>query len=180
MQSLSAPARGWHIELEAKPDFDEAVQRIYAWYEQQVIDRPPVRFSRHNAEYEATDSVWRPAWRGLRDKWLDEEYQVERFMSQVSTTRYLGETFPVFWPNLGPHVFAALYGCPLEFGDVTSWAMPILNDYGQTVSLDWSHPYLAKLESLTRSRPRAGGWQVHRGLHRPASRPGLGGSPARH
>jgi hypothetical protein len=149
MQSAD-PLTPHHIALESKPDFDEAVQRIYAWYEQQIIDRPPVRFARHNAEYEAVDGVWKPEWHGLKDKWLDEDYQIERFLTQVKGTRYLGETFPVYWPNLGPHVFASLYGCPLQFGDVTTWAAPILHDYDQPLALDWRHPYLAKLESLTR------------------------------
>ena len=28
----------WSLELEKKPDFDQAMQRIYAWYEQEMID----------------------------------------------------------------------------------------------------------------------------------------------
>jgi hypothetical protein len=147
---ISATALPGQIELESKPDCDKALARIYAWYEQGVIDRPPVRFTRHNAEFEAADSLWKNEWRGLKDKWCDEEYQLERFLVQVRATRYLGETFPVFWPNLGPNVLAGLYGCPLEFGDVTSWAMPILTDYTLPLTLDWRHPYLVKLENLTR------------------------------
>jgi len=149
--SSSQPAAPrWSIELEPKPDFDQAVDRIYAWYEQQIIDRPPVRFTRHNAEFEAADSTWKESWRVLKDKWFDEEYQIEYFLNQVRGKHYLGETFPVYWPNLGPNVFAALYGCSLEFADVTSWAMPILSDYDRAVALDWQSEYLRKLESLTR------------------------------
>jgi hypothetical protein len=140
----------WSIELESKPDFNQAVDRVYAWYEQQIIDRPPVRFTRHNAEYEVTDNTWKESWHSLKDKWFDEEYQIESFLSQVRGKHYLGETFPVYWPNLGPNVFAALYGCPLDFAEVTSWAMPILSDYDQAVMLDWQSEYLRKLENLTR------------------------------
>ncbi len=32
-----------------KPDFDMCMARIYAWYEQRIIDRPPVRFLHHNS-----------------------------------------------------------------------------------------------------------------------------------
>ena len=39
----------------------------------------------------------------------------------------------------------------LEFAEVTTWAMPILSDYDQTVALDWQSEYLRKLESLTRA-----------------------------
>jgi hypothetical protein len=138
------------MELESKPDFDRSIDRIYAWYEQQIIDRPPVRFTRHNAEYEAADNTWRENWRDLRDKWFDEEYQIDRFLNQLRGQRYLGETFPIFWPNLGPNVFAALYGSDLKFAEVTSWAMPSLPDYDQKVALDWQSEYLRKLDSLTR------------------------------
>ena len=37
----------WNLELEGKPDFEKAMQRIYAWYNQEMIDRPPIRFSAH-------------------------------------------------------------------------------------------------------------------------------------
>ena len=126
------------------------MKRIYAWYEQAIIDRPPVRFTRHNAEFEDADNIWKPEWRELKDKWFDEEYQLEKFMTQVRGKRYQGETFPVFWPNLGPVVSAAFYDCPIEFGDVTSWSLPLLKDYDQPLTFDWNNPYLKKLESLTR------------------------------
>ena len=105
--------------LKALPDFDQAIDRIYAWYEQQLVDRPPVRFTRHNAEYEAADNTWKDSWRDLKDKWFDEEYQIETFLKQLHGKHYLGETFPIYWPNLGPNVFVALYGSELEFAEVT-------------------------------------------------------------
>ena len=43
----------WSLELEKKPDFDQAMQRIYAWYEQEMIDWPSIRVSAHNTEYSA-------------------------------------------------------------------------------------------------------------------------------
>ena len=35
-----------------KPNFDEAMKRIEAWFLGQVLDRPPVRFHGHNAEFD--------------------------------------------------------------------------------------------------------------------------------
>ncbi len=138
------------LELETKPDFAEAIQRIEAWYHQAIIDRPPVRFTRHNAEYEIIDDADRSRWPNLKARWFDEEYQIERFLRQLQRQRYLGETFPIFWPNLGPNVFAGCYGCHLEFGEVTSWAEPMLADYDQPIAFDWQSEYVAKLDSLTR------------------------------
>ena len=92
----------WDMELESKPDFTDAMKRIYAWYEQAIIDRAPVRFTRHNAEFETSEDIWKPQWRDLKDKWFDEEYQVDKYLRELKGKRVYGETFPVFFPNLGP------------------------------------------------------------------------------
>lgn len=144
-----ADSRRWHLELAGKPDFDAAMARIYAWFEQAVIDRPPVRFSRHNALYEAADAAAQSRYPTVRDWWFDADYQVERFVQQIAGKRYLGETFPIFWPNLGPNVFAGCYGAPLTFGGVTSWAEPSLEEYGQPLTLDWTSAYIRQLEAQT-------------------------------
>ncbi len=78
----------------------------------------------------------------------DEEYQIG-FLHQVRGKRYLGETFPVFWPNLGPNVFAALYGSPLEFSDRHHSGDAHFVDYDQTVTLDLVKRISAEIESLT-------------------------------
>jgi hypothetical protein len=148
METHSQTHAFWHVELASKPDFDQAMQRIDAWYHQAIIDRPPVRFSRHNAEYEVLDDMSR--WPDQQARWFDEEHQIERFLTSIEGKTFLGETFPIFWPNLGPNFFAGLYGCQLEFGEVTSWAEPILASLAQPVVLDWQSIYLAKLDSLTR------------------------------
>ncbi len=148
MSPIDAPTR-WSVALETKPDFDQAMDRIYAWYEQQVIDRPPVRFSRHNALYADADAAAQARYSNIKDWWFDAEYQLERFLRGLESKRFLGETFPLFWPNLGPNVFAGCYGCPLVFGEVTTWAEPIITDYAQLPTLDWQSEYLAKLDELT-------------------------------
>jgi hypothetical protein len=139
--SNSAPVQASRpLELASKPDFAQAMQRIDAWFAQEVIDRPPVRFSRHNAEYELLDEMG--AWPSQQARWYDAEHQIARFLRQIEGKTFHGETFPVFWPNLGPNFFAGLFGCRLEFSDVTSWAEPILHDYDQPVALDWQSEYL--------------------------------------
>ena len=39
------------VGLVQKPDFDRCMERINAWYECEIVDRVPVRFSAHNVEY---------------------------------------------------------------------------------------------------------------------------------
>jgi hypothetical protein len=43
-----------NINLETKPDFDQCMERINAWFEGEILDRVPIRFHRHNAEYDTS------------------------------------------------------------------------------------------------------------------------------
>ena len=92
------------MELQGKPDFDSAIQRINAWLAHEPTDRPPVRFAEHNAEYAAARTLQGRTWPDLRTRWFDAEYQVELFLESIRGRTFHGETFPVFWPNLGPNV----------------------------------------------------------------------------
>jgi hypothetical protein len=119
----------WDIELEGKPDFARAMERVYAWFAQAVVDRPPIRFSMHNAEYSRSVATAGRRWDSLEDRWCDAEFQVESFVASIRGERYLAETFPVFWPNLGPGVYASFHGTELVFGEVTSWTVPQVRDW---------------------------------------------------
>jgi hypothetical protein len=143
--------KGWPIELETKPDMEQCLERVYAWYAGELLDRPPVRFSRHNEEYDRVDDSGR-TWPSLKDRWFDAEYQLERFIAQLGEKAFLGETFPVYWPNLGPNVFAAGFGCSYVFGDITAWAEPSLKELPGKDAIpqfDWQNEYLKKLDELT-------------------------------
>ncbi|MCB0237108.1 MAG: hypothetical protein KDH08_00395, partial [Anaerolineae bacterium] len=111
------------------PDSDMAMRRIYAWFACEIIDRPPVRFMAHNAFLDtAADFVGlTPA--ECKARWYDPEYQIDRYLDALQGRRWHGETFPVYWPNLGPDVYAALYGAKLHFGEVTSWSEPLVRDW---------------------------------------------------
>lgn len=117
----------WNLELDSKPDFARAMERINAWYSGSVIDRAPIRFSQHNADY--TGKSYGKSWKSLKDRWFDIEYIMQDYINHLQNKVYLAETFPVFWPNLGPNWYAACHGSPLQWGEVTSWAHPIVEDY---------------------------------------------------
>jgi hypothetical protein len=137
--------------FEFKPDYAQSKARIDAFWECELIDRPVVQFLLarpidERVPVPAADHASAAAC------WMDAEYQAERALAELRNQEFLGDSMPVAFPNLGPEVFSAFYGCPLHFGNYgTSWSEPILTDWDQasTLHLDWEHPYLEKLLEMT-------------------------------
>ncbi|MEB2288277.1 MAG: hypothetical protein OZ934_09210 [Anaerolineae bacterium] len=140
----------WTIELEGMPGFETAMKRAHAWFEGAVLDRPPIRFVAHNAFVEQANQDYPSD--NLKDRWFDAEFQVETFLKSVEGRRFHGETFPIFWPNLGPEVYAAFYGTTLEYGEVTSWSVPSVRAWDDMarLKLDMGNEYFTKLDEITR------------------------------
>ena len=141
----------WNLELGCKPDFEKAMQRIYAWYNQEMIDRPPIRFSAHNAEYVISPHL-KKSWPTLKDRWFDAEYQVDSFIDSIQGRNFYAETFPVFWPNLGPEVYTAFHGSELEYMEVTSYSVPFIKtpEDISRIRFDRKNQYFLKIEEMTR------------------------------
>jgi hypothetical protein len=148
-------ATSWPLELETMPGCDRAMERVEAWFHQAVLDRPPLRFSRHNVQYESAKALDTARWPTLKDRWFDAEYQVDAFLADLATTRLRAETFPVFWPNLGPEIYAAFFGIDLTYGEITSWAKPGIHEQTREADIarlrfDPQNLYFRKLEEMTR------------------------------
>ncbi|MFC1997902.1 hypothetical protein ACFLXI_09940 [Chloroflexota bacterium] len=142
----------WSVEIEGMPQFDQSMKRVYAWFDNKIIDRAPVRFQAHNEFLNAaTEEVSRLSKEDKKAWWFDVETQVELFLGSVEGRRFYGDTFPVYFPNLGPEIFAAFYGAEMEFGDVTSWSIPLVQTWDDIddLQLDWENEYIKKLEELT-------------------------------
>ena len=143
----------WIVEIEGMPHFDMSMKRVYAWFENEIIDRPPIRFQAHNAFLaSATEEIAKKSKEGKKAWWFDVETQVGLFVDSIEGRRFHGETFPVYFPNLGPNVYAAFYGAELVFGEITSWSVPCVREWeeAEDLVLDWNNVYLKKLEELTR------------------------------
>jgi hypothetical protein len=137
--------------FEFKPDYEKSKQRIDAFWECELIDRPVAQFGLAKPPVQRVelppDNHATP-----RDRWMDAEYQAELALANLTNHEFLGDTMPVYMPNLGPEILSVLYGCPVEFGDYgTSWTTPILHDWADAdkLRLDWDSPYLKKLHEMT-------------------------------
>ncbi len=135
-----------------KPDYEQSKKRIDAFWERQLIDRPVAQFILAKPALEQQPlPISHHASPAAR--WMDAGYQAELALAALNNGLYPGDTLPVAWPNLGPEVFAAFYGCPLAFGDYgTSWTSPILKEWPEkagSIRLDWQNCYLKKLLEMT-------------------------------
>ena len=142
-----------NLELQCKPDFSKCMDRVYAWYDQEIIDRVPVRFSEHNASHNVDLAETLKRFPSIQAYWYDVDYQISAFRSSIRGKKLLGETFPIYYPNLGPGVYAAYYGCGLTFSEVTSWTNHNIEDLSSfeltQLKLDRGCEYWRKIEELT-------------------------------
>ena len=140
----------WNVELDNMPGFMKSMERIEAWLEGEVIDRAPIRFSQHNSDFAAKE--YGKSWPSLKDRWMDTEFIVNDYVNRLGNKPLLAETFPVYFPNLGPNWYAGCFGAKLEFGEVTSWAQEIIDDYDEWLSkvkFDWECELFKKMVELT-------------------------------
>lgn len=140
--------------LGCKPDTERCLARLEAWFHQAILDRVPVRFQHHNEQYEEPTERERQRWASLEERWFDVDYQLDAFERSLTGRRFLGETFPLFMPNLGPNVYSAFYAGRLEFADVTSWYEPVITDLEDLSVLQadpFASGYFRKLDELTRA-----------------------------
>ena len=109
------------MQLEYKPDFEQCLKRFEAWWHCELIDRPLL-------------TTWvqpRPGpalpvkqYASLRDQWMDVEFKIDAFEASLGRSSFLAETFPMFWPNLGPEVAATLFGSDQDFSEQSAWTHP--------------------------------------------------------
>jgi len=139
--------------FELKPDFEEVLERYEAWWDCAIIDRPLVCMS-----FPKDPSERKPYPKGKNysshfEQWMDIEYRVERTAVGLNNSVHFADKLPVAWPNLGPEIFSAFYGCPMVYTATTSWSEPILEDWTKEstdkLQLDTNNFYFRKIMEMT-------------------------------
>lgn len=137
--------------LERCPEFPNSVARFEAWWQGELIDRPPVTLTvLPGRPYRGPTSKHATA----RDRWLDVEYQVEHAIAELARYDFVGDRFPIYVPDVGPELAGTLLGCELEFGEHTSWSLPIIENAEQWSDLldrqpDFTGPSWQAIEAMT-------------------------------
>ena len=130
------------MELETKPDWKAARERMDAWWQGEIIDRACVQVRAPRA------GVSEEEWTALETRgggtedpdellaWFtDPEQVIPRLERIVETTFWGGEAFPLIFPvsiNLVA-ITSAYLGCPYDIhvGSATGWADPIITGWAE-------------------------------------------------
>ena len=139
-------------ELTLKPDFPTTAARFEAWWQCEMVDRPPVTL--HIKPDRPADEP-RADHASLEERWLDVEYQVDGIIAHLERRDYVGDAFPSLMPNVGPEVTSTLLGADLKFGQTTSWSQPIVHEPEQWAEIaerptDFDNRYWRAIEEMTR------------------------------
>ncbi len=133
-----------------KPEYEKSLERYEAWWEGEIVDRPLFWVTAPKPE----GNVPWPAQKRhatLRERWFDAEYTMDCAEASMGHTAYLADAAPIYWPNLGPEVYSAFLGCPLEYTEGTSWAEPILDSWDQLeqIRFDPANAYYRQIAQMT-------------------------------
>lgn len=141
------------MELACHREFDRAIERILAWFNCEIVDRPVVQVTAPKPRAELLDFPPCKEYETLEQRWADAEYIVEGTDINIRNTYYAGEAVPMFFPNLGPEILANMLGCDIEFGDVTTWSVPLIRTWDEPwreLKIDPENRWLKLLVKMTR------------------------------
>ncbi|NLG25988.1 MAG: hypothetical protein GX558_11565 [Clostridiales bacterium] len=138
------------MSFELKPDYDQVKARYDAFWHRQIIDRPPVSIALPGRPL---PPMAERSYATLEQKWLDIEYRAEAIDRRLRGTRFLYDSLPIAFPNLGPEIFSAWCGCGYEYGEDTTWSQPAIRDWERDAPkarLDMNHPLFVKTVEFTK------------------------------
>jgi len=108
--------------MEYKGDIVEAKERMSAWWDHEIIDRPVISyyFPKKRGKMYGYLDIFGEDWSLARNH--DEiEVPLNGFEKRAENTYFGGESIPFYFPNYGPGIMAAVLGVKPEFKTGTVW-----------------------------------------------------------
>ncbi|HHV97636.1 MAG TPA: hypothetical protein GXX37_14450, partial [Clostridiaceae bacterium] len=102
------------------PYAEQAFEHLYKFWRFENHNRPAIAITTKNPNY-IYKEINTPE--KIIDRWLDIDYVINANRDRLNRTLFYGDALPCVNLNLGPDVFAGLYGCELIHDECTSWAV---------------------------------------------------------
>jgi hypothetical protein len=124
-----------------KPDWDEAKNRLLAWWNHEIIDRCciAVHAPRKNSTLPPFPDLQLGPWLGglaelegdeeIKRWWTDPDLNYQRAIAWFENAYFGGEALPVTYVNWGAMSLAAMYGSPAHFTKTSVWYPAVIEDW---------------------------------------------------
>ncbi|MFW9823674.1 MAG: hypothetical protein ACFFE4_12095 [Candidatus Thorarchaeota archaeon] len=102
----------------------EAKERLKAWWDHEIIDRPCIAYNYPKVNKKDVGFVnvieYLDPWYLAQD-WDGFEPCLEKFEEHLKSIKFGGEAVPRFWPNYGPGIMASIFGIIPKYQSNTVW-----------------------------------------------------------
>lgn len=152
------------MPIERIPDWEQRLARQDAFWRGEIIDRPVAHITFHQPN---PDFPYPPSHHTtISERWMDTQYVAECVLARVMNIAYMGDALPQAWPNLGPEIFSAFFGCELEYSESTSWAIPNLKAWNEVEKIKFREDnfYWQKILEMTDAFLHIGKGKFYTGL----------------
>lgn len=87
----------------------------------------------------------------LKDRWCDIDYLIASERAHLKNSFFLGDSFPLVNPNLGPDIFGASLGGDIIFEETTSYSVPFIEDWTEDFSFKEDNSWWQKIKEITQA-----------------------------
>lgn len=129
--------------MEYKPDWEQAQQRLLAWWNHAVVDRcciavhAPRKMSTLPPFPDLQNGPWLGGMEQIADHdqsvierwWTDPDLNYRRAITWFENNYFGGEALPVTYVNWGAMALAAMFGSPAEFNKTSVWYPAVIEDW---------------------------------------------------
>ena len=141
-----------------KEDINEAKERLKAWWDHEIIDRPCIAYyyflpGLKNLKIEDLFEYFGQPWY-LAQNWDNIDVYMNKCSEIFKNLMFGAEAIPRFFPNYGPGIMASVFGVEPKFQSKTVWfhkatsveeIVPLL----ESVKLNQDNPWYTRLLRIT-------------------------------
>ncbi|MHA1319072.1 MAG: hypothetical protein ACTSQ1_04575 [Promethearchaeota archaeon] len=149
--------------MEYKEDIDKAKERMNAWWDHEIIDRPvlsyyyPKKRGKLGVFLDTVGEDWT-----LAKNYEDIDNALDGYEKRAGETYFGGESLPFYFPNYGPGIMAAVFGVIPTFKSGTVWfSLPTkpedVIEHLESIKLNKNNEWYSRLLRMTETAAKRAG-----------------------